>query len=235
MAPPPPSSQHNQQQQGFAMPVTRRHSTSFLTGYEALGKCNLAIDHTTIPEDALVRDEVRALALRDLDEGDPEVAAMCRREVSRLDDLRRLEAEARAERAVALREAAARREKFEAERKARADRAAAEAERRRQAEAAEDARRRQQAAIEDMARQRAARDAAVLRDESFAKRLASEQAAYSDAALAQRLAVEERTSDQNITQLKALIGADDQTCKFYLESAGGDVQQAYQIWQTTSS
>lgn len=111
-------------------------------------------------------------------------------------------------------EIAREREKIEQERRIAAERRASqEAEERK----AEELRRR--------------REEELRRDESLAKRFAAEALVTNDEAYARQIAANPTPPENDkISRLKGLTGEDDQTCQFFLDCAGGDVEQAFAIW-----
>ena len=249
---------------GYALPSrpSRRVSTT-LSGYDALLKCKLAIEHTEIPAALGVDPEIRELAEKEIPTLDPEIVALCRRELSRLQDEGRIDAEYEAAHAEALRRAEARRQSEEAERRELEERerkAKAEEENRQrqarihQARVDMERRRNERQALDDARRATEARrrqddlrrqEDLLRRDESYAKRIAEQerQRTTPQTASSQHqsplgpsyTSSSSSSSSESITRLKALTGADDQTCQFYLDSAGGDVQTAFQIWEMSSS
>lgn len=213
------------------MSMPSRRFSSTLTGYDALEKCKLALEHTKVPAELVLSQEVRDLATTSAVEAtcDPEVAATCRRELSRLEEERRLEEEEREARLRARKEAEARRERERAEAEAeRAREAAAEERRQRQAriDQAREAMERRHA--EERAHVEEARRAADAR-----RRAQLDEDSRRDEAIAHSLAADQNTD--KIARLQALTAADPQTCQFYLDCAGNDVGQAFLLWEQTSS
>ncbi|KAJ8602973.1 hypothetical protein CTAYLR_001588 [Chrysophaeum taylorii] len=222
-----------------------------LSGYDGLVRCRVEVKSESPSSDLEVSEEVLEVVEAPIDELDPDVTALCRSELERLEAARRADEMAKAQRAEARREAQARRERAEADAQAAAERQeaqrAADAERERKLrieqarrEVADRDRRRandvarEQAHLED-ARQRAeARRAAREAEEAEARALQADREATLrlDESYAKRIAVEgDHEHDDTLARLKDLTGQDDQTCRFFLDCAGGDLSQAFQIWE----
>lgn len=111
-------------------------------------------------------------------------------------------------------EIAREREKIEEERRVAAQRRAAQEAQEREAE---ELRRR--------------REEELRRDESLAKRFAAEAIVTNDEAYARQIAAHPSPPENSkLSRLKSLTGEDDKTCQFFLDCAGGDVEQAFAIW-----
>uniref|UniRef100_A0A7S3NIK1 UBX domain-containing protein n=1 Tax=Aureoumbra lagunensis TaxID=44058 RepID=A0A7S3NIK1_9STRA len=214
---------------------SRRGSFSY-SGYDGLVRCNLEIETCAIPSELNLNVEDKKLAKKQISQSiDDDALTLCRRELGRLEEERRLEEEEKKEREEKVRITKVRKEREEAEARAQNEKLAREAaEREREAirererkEKLERARAQEEALRLEFEQQEAERQERIRLDESFAQRLNNEFDSHPSPS--------DSHDVEKLARLTALTGADEQTCRFYLDCASGDVSAAFRFWEQSTS